>query len=58
MLWNAAKETSKYIEDNKDLIVGKTVLELGAGSGLPSFKSAQIGAKEVINKHAQKGVYI
>lgn len=49
LLWNAGRVTSEYIERRAtDLVYGKTVLELGAGAGLPSLVCALRGASKVI----------
>jgi EEF1A N-terminal glycine/lysine methyltransferase len=49
LLWNAAQVITTYIEDNRDKYVqGKTVLELGAGAGLPSLACAARGATTVV----------
>lgn len=49
LLWNAGRTLSTYLEERADgLIKGKTVLELGAGSGLPSLVCAINGAKQVV----------
>jgi nicotinamide N-methyltransferase len=49
LLWNAGRTLATYLETNADsLIRGKTVLELGAGAGLPSLVSAIHGAKQVV----------
>lgn len=48
-LWNAGRTTSTYLEQHAaSLISGKTVLELGAGAGLPSLVCALNGAKRVV----------
>jgi nicotinamide N-methyltransferase len=48
-LWNAGRTTSTYLEQHaSDLVKGKTVLELGAGAGLPSLICAINGAKRVV----------
>ncbi|KAE8444266.1 hypothetical protein EG329_000766 [Mollisiaceae sp. DMI_Dod_QoI] len=47
-LWQAGRLISTYLEKNPDLIRGKTVLELGAGAGLPSLVCAELGAKKVV----------
>ncbi|EGP92368.1 uncharacterized protein MYCGRDRAFT_31648 [Zymoseptoria tritici IPO323] len=49
LLWNAGRTIADYLELNKDtLISNKTVLELGAGAGLPSIICATNGAKQVV----------
>lgn len=48
LLWNAGKATTDYIDKHRsDLVTGKTVLELGAGAGLPSLVSA-LTARHVV----------
>jgi EEF1A N-terminal glycine/lysine methyltransferase len=40
---------TSYLEDNADRLVrGKSILELGAGAGLPSLACATLGAKDVV----------
>lgn len=49
MLWNAAKVTANYLDQHFDsLLVNKTVLELGAGAGLPSFIAGIHNASRVV----------
>jgi len=49
LLWNAGQVISQYLEDNtKQLVRGKTILELGAGAGLPSLVAAVLGARKVV----------
>jgi len=49
LLWNAGQIIAKYIEDDAvHLVANKTVLELGAGAGLPSFICALHGAKKIV----------
>ncbi|KAI9835035.1 MAG: hypothetical protein M1819_002587 [Sarea resinae] len=44
-LWNGGRVLSHYLEERAaELVKGKDVLELGAGSGLPSLVSAICGA--------------
>jgi len=45
--WNAAKVLATYLDNNKELYVDKSVLELGAGGALPSIVAALNGAKHV-----------
>ena len=47
-LWNAGRVVSTYFEKNPSLVRGKTVLELGAGAGLPSLLCAELGASKVV----------
>jgi nicotinamide N-methyltransferase len=48
-LWNAGRTTSTYLEERADeLVKNKTVLELGAGAGLPSLVCALNGAARVV----------
>ncbi|KAG0659776.1 nicotinamide n-methyltransferase [Maudiozyma exigua] len=48
LLWNAGKYTAQHIDSHPEQIVGKTVLELGAASALPSIVASLVGAKRVI----------
>jgi nicotinamide N-methyltransferase len=47
-LWNAGRLISTYFEKNPSLIKDKTVLELGAGAGLPSLVCGMLEARKVI----------
>lgn len=47
-LWNAGRIISHYLEKHPSIIKTKTILELGAGAGLPSLVSGILGAKKVI----------
>jgi len=47
-LWNAGRVISTYLESQASFIKAKTVLELGAGAGLPSLVCAILGAKFVV----------
>ncbi|KAI4749768.1 hypothetical protein E4T45_14847, partial [Aureobasidium sp. EXF-8846] len=47
-LWNAGRTIALHFESNPQLVKSKTVLELGAGAGLPSLVSAHLSAKHVV----------
>jgi nicotinamide N-methyltransferase len=47
-LWNAGRLISTYFEKNPTLVEERTVLELGAGAGLPSLVCGVLGAKKVV----------
>ncbi|KAF2251172.1 hypothetical protein BU26DRAFT_592254 [Trematosphaeria pertusa] len=48
-LWNAGRTISTYLEERAShLVQAKTVLELGAGGGLPSLVCALSGAAQVV----------
>ncbi|KAJ1896398.1 Protein N-terminal and lysine N-methyltransferase efm7 [Kickxella alabastrina] len=47
-LWNAAKTFANYLDEQKDIICNKSVLELGAAGALPSLISACNGASRVV----------
>ncbi|KAG8215840.1 hypothetical protein J3R82DRAFT_7783 [Butyriboletus roseoflavus] len=47
-LWNAAIAFASYLDSHDELISNKSVLELGAGGGLPGIVAAQNGAMNVV----------
>uniref|UniRef100_F1L941 Protein FAM119A n=1 Tax=Ascaris suum TaxID=6253 RepID=F1L941_ASCSU len=47
VLWDSAIVLANYIASHAELIVGRSVLELGAGLGLPSIVAAELGARSV-----------
>ncbi|KAL9608282.1 MAG: hypothetical protein Q9167_006877 [Letrouitia subvulpina] len=48
-IWNGARTTTTYLHAHApSLVYGKTVLEFGAGAGLPSLAAALWGAKSVV----------
>lgn len=47
-LWNGAKVISDYFEEDVSRVKGKSVLELGAASGLPSLVAGMLGATRVV----------
>ncbi|KAF2834233.1 hypothetical protein M501DRAFT_1001389 [Patellaria atrata CBS 101060] len=49
LLWNAGRTVSHHLEKHAaNLVAGKTILELGAGGGLPSLIAAISGASIVV----------
>ena len=48
LLWNAGRTITTFLEDRKDIVRDKTILELGAGAGLPSLACALFGARRVV----------
>ncbi len=49
LLWNAGQVVARYLENNaKQLVQNRTVLELGAGAGLPSLVAAISDATKVV----------
>lgn len=47
-LWNGSRVVSDYFEADPTRVKGRTVLELGAGAGLPSLTAGILGAKKVV----------
>lgn len=48
-LWNGGQALSTYLQQHASRLVhGKTVLELGAGAGLPSLVATILGARRVV----------
>jgi EEF1A N-terminal glycine/lysine methyltransferase len=47
-LWTGSRVLARYFEDHPDLVAGKTVLELGAGAGLPSLVAAICRARKAV----------
>jgi nicotinamide N-methyltransferase len=45
--WNAARALAGFLQRNSDLYLGRNVLELGAGGGLPGLVTAKCGARKV-----------
>lgn len=45
--WNAARAFASYLDENPELYKNGSVLELGAGGGLPSIVAAKNGARQV-----------
>lgn len=47
-LWNGARVLADYFETHPGTVRAKTVLELGAGAGLPSLVAGMLGAAKVV----------
>ncbi|KAK2056206.1 nicotinamide N-methyltransferase [Colletotrichum caudatum] len=47
-LWNGSRVVSDYFEADPARVRGRTVLELGAGAGLPSLTAGILGARRVV----------
>lgn len=47
-LWNGSRVISEWFEANPSLVHGQTILELGAGAGLPSIVAGLLGARRVV----------
>ncbi len=46
--WAGGQALARYLLDNPELVSGRTVLDLGAGSGLQAIAAAQAGAKDIL----------
>ena len=46
-LWAGGQALARYVLDHPDVVAGKTVLDLGAGSGLVALAAAHAGAAMV-----------
>lgn len=55
-VWPSSLALTTFLEHNKELVTGKCVLEIGAGTGLPSFSIANIAASVIISDHAPDAV--
>lgn len=55
-VWPSSLVLTTYLELNKELVTNKCVLEIGAGTGLPSFSIAGTAASVIISDHAPDAV--
>lgn len=55
-VWPSSLALTTFLELNRELITDKNVLEIGAGTGLPSFSIANIAASVIISDHAPDAV--
>ena len=47
-IWPAAQVLARYLDAHPTLVVGRAVLEIGAGAALPSVVAALLGARAVV----------
>lgn len=47
-VWESSAVTLRWLEQHRDLVAGKSVLELGAGPGLIAIACAALGAERVV----------
>jgi predicted nicotinamide N-methyase len=55
-LWPSAVALATHLIKNKSLVAGKTVLEIGAGLGLPALAAALLGAEVRLTDYLQQAV--
>jgi len=55
-VWPSSRVLMEYLEKKKELVTGRTVLEIGAGTGLPSFSIARIASSVTISDHSAEAV--
>lgn len=48
LLWNAGRVSAEWVENNRELLTGRTVLELGAAAAVPSLLAALVARNVVI----------
>jgi predicted nicotinamide N-methyase len=46
--WSGGQALARYLLDHRDLVTGRTVLDLGSGSGLTAVAAAVAGARSVL----------
>jgi predicted nicotinamide N-methyase len=54
--WPAAYELASFLRNEPQWVAGKKLLELGAGSALPSFAVAQVVSGMILSDHAEEAV--
>ena len=55
-VWPSSKAMMAYLEEQEELFAGKRVLEIGAGTGLPSFSIAKSAASVILSDHSEEAV--
>jgi len=58
-IWPAAVALSSFLSNHGDYVIGKEILELAAGLGLPSLVAAAAGAKKVcVSDYAEEAMQV
>ncbi len=55
-VWPSSRALMDYLEEQEGLVKGKTVLEIGAGTGLPSFSIAKSAASVILSDHSEEAI--
>ena len=55
-VWPSAKALADFIAEHPEWLVNKSILELGAGIGLPSFIAAKYAKKVLVSDYAPEAV--
>ena len=55
-VWASAEALTSYLASKPELIKGKQILEIGAGTGVPSFSIAHIAGELIISDHSGEAV--
>ncbi len=55
-LWPSAIAMSQYLLENKDLLQGKSIIEIGSGLGLPSIVAGEFASKIVCTDYIQESL--
>ncbi|XP_053386773.1 protein N-lysine methyltransferase METTL21A-like [Mercenaria mercenaria] len=58
VVWDAAEVLSEYLENSADIVKDKTVIELGAGTGLVGIVASLLGAKTTITDREEVLQYL
>ncbi len=55
-VWPASTALTRFLYENRELITGKNVLEIGAGTGIPSFSISGYAAAVIVSDHSTEAV--